>query len=767
MEQKKNIVKKISYLNIDSRHREKNPKNKVKSNLKLLEDNPITVSIDSNLVKIKYSNHNLLVGQKILIQNIKGNKKKLSSAIYLINKFDYFLVKFKDHGINSSYLDYHSSFKVNIEMNSILTSSDYLIENIPINSLLGVSDAFLCDDIATLPLDLHKSLNITETYLNENYFLIKLPFNFISKKKKYNWSNPYVVTYDENWPYYQPEKLTYKIDDSSVSGTIYDVMDDLNDGTIAWEHPFAFVITDSSGSVLDSSGSVLDSSGSLLDSSGSVLDSSGSVLDSSGSVLDSSGTKAYWLVGDEIPYIFNLNKITEISFLNIGNIPLKYLNANFPINYKQYNGFHVISKIDDNNIYFNSKIKAFKDETSGGSKVNVSEVLDSFTGYTSSNNYKIFLKDNFVNVSSIELISVSIPYIDNIIISEGANKNNLLYWKQYMDGNKIYSIEIPEGDYNQETLKTKILSLMNGIKRIGSTLKNPIYNLFDLELDIKGMNFKIKSYREDNLPESITADTVKIDKETFYRLTIVHKNNLVEVDDTIEISGSNQVGVISKEKINSLHKVYSVDKTTNSYVVLFNYLNPEENTVDGNGGNEIKLKTKSLVSFLFDRPGTIGKLFGFKNTGQENAVTQYSHITTNFCNYIYSNKLNEVGIFDNNKNILKLSYYEKDYFLLILNDFDTISNNGSIPSCFAKIFINEVICEKFESNVYSFPTPTLSELDIKFINPDGTPTDFRNIENSFILKITENISVNNCTGINSKNLNYIPKTSDREVLLDI
>mgnify|MGYP000468504796 CR=1 FL=1 len=160
-------------------------------------------------------------------------------------------------------------------------------------------------------------------------------------------------------------------------------------------------------------------------------------------------------------------------------------------------------------------------------------------------------------------------------------------------------------------------------------------------------------------------------------------------------------------------------------------------------------------------------MFGFKNTGQVNAITQYSHITTNCCDYIYSNKLNEVGILDNDKNILKLSYYEKDYFLLILNDFDTISNNGSIPSCFGKIFINEVICDKFESNPYSFPIPTLSELDIKFINPDGTPTDFRNIENSFILKITENISVNNCTGINSKNLNYLPKTSDREVLLDI
>ena len=53
----------------------------------------------------------------------------------------------------------------------------------------------------------------------------------------------------------------------------------------------------------------------------------------------------------------------------------------------------------------------------------------------------------------------------------------------------------------------------------------------------------------------------------------------------------------------------------------------------------------------------------------------------------------------------------------------------------------------------------MSELNVKFINPDGSLTDFRNIENSFVLKITENILVNSNTYINS-NLEVYDDNSD-------
>lgn len=711
MDKKKNIIKKTTFLNIDSRYRNKDPSNVVESNLKLLDTNPISVTADSNLVKINYPSHNLSVKDKILIQNIEGKKKKLSTPFYLINNFDYMLVNFDDHNLSSNYLKYQDNFQVEINMISELTSTDYLIGNIPINSLLGIRDIYLCSAIETVPDNLIDSLDITADDLENNYFLVKLPFNYKSDGTKYKWSDPELIEAESEEPIYPVNKLTFLVDERKTTGAIDDIIEDLNEEIIEWEHPYAFIIS-------------------------------------------GDDSNAYWLVGEEIADIYIIDKIIEISFLNIGNIPLPYLNSNYPINYNQFQGFQEIIKVEDDFIYFYSKIKSFSNETSGGSKVNVSKILDSLTGYPSSNSYKILLKNNFVNVSSIELVNVSIPYVDNIIISLGDKKNNMLYWKQFEDGNIIYSIEIPEGDYTQISLQKKLLSLLNKVERINSTLKNPVFNLFEIDLNVKEMDFKIKGYCKHYLPDSITVDTVEIDDETFYRLTIVHSNNLVEVGDSITIEGSTQIGVVLSQYINKSHKVYSIDKLNNKYVVLINHLNISSNDVEGNGGNDIIIKTKSLFSLLFDQPNTIGNILGFKNVGIKNSVTEFSSIIKNCCNYKYSKKINSVGIEDTKKNIVTLSYYEKDYFLLFINDLETIDNNGNIPSCFAKILIDDILCKEFISNKYVTPIPSLNELDITFLNPDGSLTDFRNVENSFVLKVVEDLAVNNCTGINSKVTSY-------------
>ena len=225
----------------------------------------------------------------------------------------------------------------------------------------------------------------------------------------------------------------------------------------------------------------------------------------------------------------------------------------------------------------------------------------------------------------------------------------MLYWKHIQDGDTIYSIEIPEGDYTQKTLKDKMLNLMNSIERVSSTLKDPFYNLFEIDLSVKEMEFEIRSYAKYNLPDSITVDTVTIDSHTFYRLTIVHQNNLVEVGDEITIEGSNQIGNLPDTYINKKHKVYSIDKSTQSYVVLLNYVNLSSTTEAGNGGNNVVIKTKSLISLLFDRPYTIGNILGFKNVGNKNSITNYSNVIKNCCTYKYSKKLNSVGILDEKK----------------------------------------------------------------------------------------------------------------------
>ena len=73
---------KITLLNVDSRHRNKSPKNIIKS-LSISLSNPITVTKDSYSIKIYYPNHKLLTGDQVVIQNISGVSKTM--GLFFLN----------------------------------------------------------------------------------------------------------------------------------------------------------------------------------------------------------------------------------------------------------------------------------------------------------------------------------------------------------------------------------------------------------------------------------------------------------------------------------------------------------------------------------------------------------------------------------------------------------------------------------------------------------------------------------------------------------
>mgnify|MGYP003334306098 CR=1 FL=1 len=641
-EVKKMDIEKITYLNIDSRNRNKNPRNILENSQVFLDNKSLTVTENSDIIKIKYKNHNLKTGNKIVIQNVIGEQKTLISALVLVNEFDYIFVNFIDHNLDSNYLKYQSNFEINIEILDDLTKSDYKKNNISLNSFIGIQDAIYCDDV-TLPSNIETILDDNLENIKKNYFLIKLPFDYISSN------------------------------DSDV-----------------------------------------------------------------------------------------LDYMIKVTFLNIGNIPIKYINSNYPINYKHYQGFQEITKVESNYIYYKSKIKSYKTLSSGGSKVNISKVLRINPGYPNSNEYTINLKNNFTNIDSIRMISSEIPFVDLLIKKSGTHKNNMLYWKQYEDGDHIYSIQVGEGNYNSSFLTNELESLMNKVERINSTTKNPIYNDFKFEIgpitDTKNnQDFKVNSYQTIPLPNSIAVSTETIDDNEYYKLIITHKNNNLIKGDKITISNSLQVENIPKDQINTSHEIYSVDRANGTYTVLLNYVNISDDSVSGNGGKDILIKMKSKVSFLFDRPFTIGKILGFKNVGEPNAVTRFSDVIYNTGMYIYDNNLDSVGNTNTTHNIINLSS-NYSYILLYLNDFENVCSDTSLPSCFAKIQLcgtsGNILFNKHVTKPYKFPVSSLSELKVTFLNPDGSMPDFRNLENSFTLEIKEKISINSSIGINSKNSSY-------------
>lgn len=86
---------------------------------------------------------------------------------------------------------------------------------------------------------------------------------------------------------------------------------------------------------------------------------------------------------------------------------------------------------------------------------------------------------------------------------------------------------------------------------------------------------------------------------------------------------------------------------------------------------------------------------------------------------------------------------------MYLNDIDYI-NNKYLQPCFAKILLpakpGTIIFNTFvdigNSNTSKIlPINKLDELKILFLYPDGTKVNFRNLNHSFTIKITENVII--------------------------
>ena len=459
----------------------------------------------------------------------------------------------------------------------------------------------------------------------------------------------------------------------------------------------------------------------------------------------------------ELPYSFITQEnfyytpsdIFKFTFMNIGGIPLYYINANYPVDYNRYQGYHEIINVESNNIYIQVPISASSNLQSGGNDVQVMLITNTIPGYPNSNSYTINLKKSFNNIVRIELISTEIPYIDFLVKSSGINANNNLYWKHLDDGNHIYNASIPEGNYDTLSLITNLTNALNSVPRYNSTIENPFYNIFTINLNQYTQEIKILSYKDNSLPNSLTANIIEIENIKYIKLTIHHPGNLVEVGDNITITNAIKIGsILDTSYLNTVHKVYDVNITNQIYSVLIGQLNQITNstTIDlnGNGGPSIVIRTKSKVSFLFNKSNTLGLILGFKDVGQQNAITPYKTQISNFDPYIESTNLNVVGNIDTSISLLNLTG-SNFYILMYINNYESIINNSYQSTCFAKILLSgnpgDILFNTFINYPleFDFPISTLTELNIYFTYPNGTLVDFRNINHSFTLRITEKI----------------------------
>jgi len=459
-------------------------------------------------------------------------------------------------------------------------------------------------------------------------------------------------------------------------------------------------------------------------------------------------------------YYYTIDKVVKISYFHINGIKIGYINANYPINNFNYQSSQLITNIIDNN-YYQIKInnKSYNDNIGGGNNIIVNKIDNSIEGYPNSDNYVINLKKTFNNVTKIELISMEIPFTD-ILIKK--NINDKLYWKNIEDSNYIYSIQLDEGFYVIDTLINELKNKINNTQRKGYINNNKIYNIFDISINKISHIITFKSYNKTNLPNSLSIRIDNINNEEYYILNVNHPYNILNIDDYVTIYDSSDLSInntdntnitdqlsINSTYINKEHQIFNINITNQTYDILLGKTNNINTQLSKNilsGGKNIYIQFKTRISLLFDKSDTIGDILGFRNIGTALSITDFKYEITNKDQFIESNNVDTVGN--------DISYFngfinltgKYNYILMYLNDIEYIYNNNNISSSFTKILLNgnpgEILFNSFIEHpvdLYSksFPINTLTELRVYFLYPDGNRVEFRNINHSFTLKISE------------------------------
>jgi len=174
------------------------------------------------------------------------------------------------------------------------------------------------------------------------------------------------------------------------------------------------------------------------------------------------------------------------------------------------------------------------------------------TVYTSPSSFRINLPKKFSNINKIKLASTEFPNTEQVIRSQPvAKKNNKIYWKNYDDGNILYSITITDGNYTSSKFANELQNKMNSVERSGTDTLGVPHN-FVVSVDAITNVFTIKQ----NLT-SIISNPFTINKDSKV-MTVNHFDHNYDTGQIITVSNSSRIGGLSTTLINTSHLI-SVD----------------------------------------------------------------------------------------------------------------------------------------------------------------------------------------------------------------
>ena len=496
---------------------------------------------------------------------------------------------------------------------------------------------------------------------------------------------------------------------------------------------------------------------------------------------DENGSNDYYYIQiQEIArsvYIDTTSNI-KIIFKSIAGIPLNEINANYPININQINGYLTVSSIISNKEFVIglSKSALITINNVGGNKIYYSKIKSFIPAYIKPNDYRINLNKTLENITKIKLISTEFPNTEKVIKIYPENTiNNKLYFQVLEEGNYIYKISIIPGNYTSEGLAETIKQQIEKVKRINYSdnliIKEPNNVLLEKSeyfSSIVAINqftdiFSLSLYSVVTIMKGIKVITSGY-TDSRKRIIINHINHGLSVGSSVTLANCISTSLVSSIVLNIEHVIESI-QDVNNYIIKLPLHNESSTTDDTGGGSAINILIPITFRLLFNYPDTIGNILGFSNVREENSITPFFFIVYNNIAYEYDYFKDSVGneiFFDSStqsvlNNVIQLSGY--NYILMtcnIFNNNESLTTTSNIDNIFAKLLLSNspgsILFNQFIqlADVLKNPIKTLNELEFKFFSPNGELYDFSGLNHSFTLEFYEQITDTKSMNINIK-----------------
>jgi len=465
----------------------------------------------------------------------------------------------------------------------------------------------------------------------------------------------------------------------------------------------------------------------------------------------------------------------NIIYLNIKSIGLNEINANYPISPDRINGYHIIDSVINNNFYTFS-VNSVADSSTltiydnafynsspingDGNNIMIVKITNDISGYPDNNNYQVNLQRNFYHVLQVNLINTIFPITQKLVNATPITiQNNLFYWQNLADGDNIYSVALPSGNYGLADLATQLTTLINKTVRnnINSTeLVNTIYT-YNTNYAIVNTNqiqntFSIEFYQYIILTKAIVKSTI-LYADGFTRIIVSYIKHSLTVGNMLTFSNVIATDNIPAQYLNGTFPIEEVIDE-NTFTIKLNRFNNDDSG-STNGGTAINVLVPIKARLLFNVPNTIGNVLGFNNVGDSNSITSYSYVINNYDMYEIDIKQNSIGVITQPRiDTRVLSVNPNNYVLMLtdlpFNDQINLFNTGTFG--FAKIYLagqlNDFVYDQYIQlgSTFQEPLATLSTITFSFYGPDNNLYDFNNVDHSFTIEIIEQLDELNIIG---------------------